>query len=107
MLKILTKEYSVVAQFLRRQEGIQCTGGKIVGRLKDISSLMKRKEIDKMFKKRTILQIEIGFIGETNIILYVSVSLTGPKLLDTGLLSPHRKSYIGPSTRVSFGYVKE
>lgn len=79
-----------------------------VGRLKDISSLMKRKEIDKMFQKRTIiLQIEIGFIGETNIILYISVSLNGPKLLDTGLLSPHQKSYIGPSTRVSFGYVKE
>lgn len=80
-----------------------------VGRLKDISSLIKRrKEIDKMFKKRTaILQIEIGLIGEANIILYILVSLNGPKLLDTGLLFPHLKSYIGPYIGVIFGYVKE
>lgn len=76
-----------------------------VGRLKDIS-LKKKKNIVKMFRKRTvILQIEIEFIWETNTVLYISVSLNGPKLLDTVLLSTHPELYC-LFYRVRFGYVK-
>lgn len=109
-MKIPIKGDIVVARFLRRQEGIQHTGDMNVCRWTEGRIFDKREKIGKMFKKRTVtlqIEIEFMFIWETNIILYISVSLTGPKLLDTDLLSPLLKSYIGPSTRVSFGYVKE